>query len=166
MSQGADGQQVDCSLDLCIQHQVVCHHLLAQRAVLGDRIEVLGEVVHAVGHVNRANGPLQEQAPHVWKEPQAGNDGDSIRYTEGLVEAGIEWPVGSKGGSGDNPLACTVHWLYKTALIHRRAPWRIKEDCGVHDHGMGVMLQPLSAARIHRLHTPAEVKANYYRALL
>lgn len=51
----------------------------------------------------------------------------SIRYTERLSEAGIEPSVGSKGDSYDNALAETINGLYKTELIHRRAPWKTVE---------------------------------------
>ena len=52
----------------------------------------------------------------------------SIRYRERLAEAGIEPSVGSKGDSYDNALAETINGLYKTELIHRRAPWKTKES--------------------------------------
>ncbi len=48
----------------------------------------------------------------------------SIKYTDRLVEAGIEPSVGSVGDSYDNALAETVIGLYKAEIIHRRAPWR------------------------------------------
>jgi len=48
----------------------------------------------------------------------------SIRYTERLVEAGIEPSVGSVGDSYDNALAETVIGLYKTEVIRQRGPWR------------------------------------------
>jgi putative transposase len=48
----------------------------------------------------------------------------SIRYTERLVEAGIEPSVGSVGDSYDNALAESVIGLYKTEVIRRRGPWR------------------------------------------
>jgi hypothetical protein len=51
----------------------------------------------------------------------------SIRYTERLLEAGIEPSVGSVGESCDNALAETVIGLFKTELIHRRSPWRSLE---------------------------------------
>ena len=35
--------------------------------------------------------------------------------------------MGSTGDSYDNALAETINGLYKTALIHRRAPWKTKE---------------------------------------
>jgi len=48
----------------------------------------------------------------------------SIRYSERLVEAGIEPSVGSVGDSYDNALAETINGLYKAELIHRRGPWK------------------------------------------
>jgi putative transposase len=52
----------------------------------------------------------------------------SIRYTERLVEGGIEPSVGSKGDSYDNALAETINGLYKAEPIHRRAPWKTVES--------------------------------------
>ena len=51
----------------------------------------------------------------------------SIRYTERLVEAGIEPSVGSVGDSYDNALAESVIGLFKTEVIRRRGPWRSLE---------------------------------------
>jgi transposase InsO family protein len=48
----------------------------------------------------------------------------SIRYTERLVEAGIESSVGSVGDSYDNALAETINGLFKAEVIHRRGPRR------------------------------------------
>jgi putative transposase len=48
----------------------------------------------------------------------------SIKYTERLVEAGIEPSVGSVGDSYDNALAETINGLYKAEVTHRRGPWR------------------------------------------
>jgi transposase InsO family protein len=52
----------------------------------------------------------------------------SIRYTERLVEAGLEPSVGSVGDSYDNALAETIFGLYKTELIRRNGPWRNIEE--------------------------------------
>ena len=48
----------------------------------------------------------------------------SIRYTDRLVETGIEPSVGTVGDSYDNALAESVIGLYKTELIRNRGPWR------------------------------------------
>ena len=52
----------------------------------------------------------------------------SIRYTERLAEAGIATSVGSRGDSYDNALAESVIGLYKAELVHRRGPWRGRDD--------------------------------------
>src|ERR1700710_2394580 len=51
----------------------------------------------------------------------------SIKYTERLVEAGIEPSVGSVGDSYDNALAETINGRYKTEVIRRRGPWKSLE---------------------------------------
>src|SRR5512143_3145904 len=51
----------------------------------------------------------------------------SIRYTERLVEAGIDPSVGSLGDSYDNALAETINGLYKAEVIHRQGPWHSLE---------------------------------------
>ena len=48
----------------------------------------------------------------------------ALRYTERLVDAGVEPSVGSVGDSYDNALAETINGLYKAEVIHRRGPWR------------------------------------------
>jgi transposase InsO family protein len=48
----------------------------------------------------------------------------SIRYSERLLEVGIEPSVGSVGDSYDNALAETINDLFKAEVIHRRGPWR------------------------------------------
>jgi putative transposase len=89
----------------------------------------------------------------------------SIRYTERLVEAGIEPSVGSKGDSYDNALAETINGLYKTELIHKRAPWKTREAVEL------ATLEWVSWFNNHRLLgsigyiTPAEAEVNYYRQL-
>lgn len=52
----------------------------------------------------------------------------SFRYTDRLLEAGIEPSVGSRGDSYDNALAETVIGLFKTEVIHHRGPWRSFDD--------------------------------------
>jgi len=52
----------------------------------------------------------------------------SIRYTERLVEAGIEPSVGSVGDSYDNALAETIIGLFKAEVIWKNGPWRDLEE--------------------------------------
>lgn len=89
----------------------------------------------------------------------------SIRYTERLAEAGIEPSVGSKGDSYDNALAETINGLYKTELIHKRAPWKTRDAVEL------ATLEWVSWFNHHRLLEPigyippAEAEANYFRQL-
>ena len=89
----------------------------------------------------------------------------SIRYTERLGEAGIEPSVGSRGDSYDNALAETINGLYKTELIHHRAPWKTMEAVEL------ATLEWVSWFNHHRLLEPigyippAEAEANYYQQL-
>ena len=59
----------------------------------------------------------------------------------------------------------TINGLYKAELIHRRAPWKTKEDVEF------ATLEWVSWFNHHRLLepigyiTPAEAEANYYRQL-
>jgi putative transposase len=89
----------------------------------------------------------------------------SIRYSERLAEAGVEPSVGSKGDSYDNALAETINGLYKAELIHRRAPWKTKQEVElatlewVHWFNHQRLLGPLGYV------PPAEAEAHYYRQL-
>ncbi|WAL84000.1 IS3 family transposase [Pandoraea sp. XJJ-1] len=89
----------------------------------------------------------------------------SIRYTERLAEAGIEPSVGSRGDSYDNALAETINGLYKTELIHRRAPWKTRESVEL------ATLEWVAWYNHHRLMEPlgyippAEAEADYYGQL-
>jgi transposase InsO family protein len=89
----------------------------------------------------------------------------SIRYTERLVEAGIEPSVGSRGDSYDNAMAETINGLYKAELIHRRAPWKSRESVElatlqwVYWFNHTRLLEPIGYI------PPAEAEANYWRQL-
>jgi transposase InsO family protein len=48
----------------------------------------------------------------------------AMRYTDRLLEAGIDASVGSRGDSYDNALAESIIGLFKTEVIQRKGPWR------------------------------------------
>ena len=87
----------------------------------------------------------------------------SIRYTNRLTEAGIEPSVGSVGDSYDNALAESVIGLYKTELIHKRAPWKDLDQVEyatleyVDWFNHRRLLEPIGDI------PPAEKEANYHR---
>ncbi len=88
----------------------------------------------------------------------------AIRYTERLLEAGIEPSVGSVGDSYDNALAETINGLFKTEVIRRRGPWRNLEAVEfatlewVDWFNNRRLLEPIGNI------PPAEAEARYYAA--
>ena len=80
-----------------------------------------------------------------------------------LTEAGIEPSVGSVGDSYDNALAESVIGLYKTELIHKRAPWKDLDQVEyatleyVDWFNHRRLLEPIGDI------PPAEKEANYHR---
>jgi transposase InsO family protein len=86
----------------------------------------------------------------------------SIRYSERLLEAGIEPSVGSVGDSYDNALAETINGLFKAEVIHRRGPWRGAEAVEfatldwVNWFNNRRLLEPIGNI------PPAEAEARYY----
>ena len=89
----------------------------------------------------------------------------SIKYTERLMEAGIEPSVGSVGDSYDNALAETITGLFKAEVIHRRGPWRNAEAVEfatlewVDWFNNRRLLEPIGNI------PPAEAEARYYEQL-
>jgi transposase InsO family protein len=86
----------------------------------------------------------------------------AIRYTERLLEAGIEPSVGSVGDSYDNALAETINGLFKTEVIRRRGPWRTMKAVEfatlewVDWYNTRRLLEPIGNM------PPAEAEARYY----
>ena len=89
----------------------------------------------------------------------------SIRYSERLGEAGINPSVGNTGSAYDNALAETINGLYKTEVIHRRAPWKTRAAVEL------ATLEWVSWLNHQRLLgsigdiPPAEAEERYYRQL-
>ena len=52
----------------------------------------------------------------------------SIRYTQRLIEAGVQASTGRTGDAYDNALAETINGLFKTEVIRRKGPWKGVED--------------------------------------
>jgi putative transposase len=86
----------------------------------------------------------------------------SMRYTDRLVEAGIEPSVGSRGDSYDNALAESIIGLFKTEVIQRKGPWRHLEAVEfatltwVDWFNTRRLLEPIGYV------PPAEYEAQYY----
>jgi len=54
----------------------------------------------------------------------AGSQYTAVRFTDRLLEAGIEASIGTVGDAHDNALAESINGLYKTELINPGKPWR------------------------------------------
>ena len=89
----------------------------------------------------------------------------SIKYSERLVEAGIEASVGGVGDAYDNALAETVNGLFKAEVIWKRGPWRNREAVEyetlewVHWFNNKRLLQPIGDI------PPVEFEKAYYTGL-
>ncbi|MBU0855248.1 MAG: IS3 family transposase, partial [Gammaproteobacteria bacterium] len=88
----------------------------------------------------------------------------SIKYSERLLEAGIEPSVGSVGDSYDNALAESINALFKAELIYRQGPWKSVEALElatpkwVSWFNEKRLLEPIGNI------PPAEAEANYYQS--
>jgi transposase InsO family protein len=88
----------------------------------------------------------------------------AIRYTERLLEAGIEPSVGRRGDAYDNALAETINGLYKAEVIHHLGPWKGLEDVEyatlewVAWYNTQRLMEPLGDI------PPAEYEEQYHRA--
>jgi transposase InsO family protein len=97
------------------------------RCIVGWRVS---RTAHAGFLLNALEQALHDHRPargDLTHHSDKGSPYVSIRYTERLLEAGIEPSVGSVGDSYDNALAETVIGLFKTEVIRRRSPWRSLE---------------------------------------
>ena len=133
------------------------------RRIVGWRVSRTahaGFVLDALEPALHDRRPLQGLIHHSDK----GSQYVCIRYTERLVEAGIEPSVGSVGDSYDNALAETVIGLFKTEVIRRRGPWRSLEAVEfatlewVDWFNTRRLLEPIGNV------PPAEAEARYYYA--
>ena len=80
-----------------------------------------------------------QQKSYQWKEGEdklvhhsdAGSQYTSFRFTQHLIEAGIDASIGTVGDAYDNALAESTIGIYKTELIKRRGPWHNREEVEV-----------------------------------
>ncbi|AZI58395.1 hypothetical protein EH165_09835 [Nakamurella antarctica] len=86
----------------------------------------------------------------------------SVRYTDRLVEAGMNASIGTVGDSYDNAMAETVNGLYKAEVVYREGPWR--NACELELATVGWVAW-FNNTRIHSAlgyQTPAEAEVEYY----
>jgi putative transposase len=134
------------------------------RRIVGWRVSRTAHadfVLDALEQALHDRRPLQGGLIH---HSDRGSQYVAIRYTERLLEAGIEPSVGSVGDSYDNALAETINGLFKTEVIRRRGPWRSMEAVEfatlewVDWFNNRRLLEPIGNI------PPAEAEARYYAA--
>jgi transposase InsO family protein len=135
------------------------------RRIVGWRVS---RTAHAAFVLDALEQALHDRRPAkggLTHHSDRGSQYVSIRYTERLLDAGIEPSVGSVGESYDNALAETVIGLFKTEVIHRRSPWRSLEAVEyatlewVDWYNTRRLLEPIGNM------PPAEAEARYYTQL-
>jgi transposase InsO family protein len=135
------------------------------RRIVGWRVS---RTAHAAFVLDALEQALHDRRPAkggLTHHSDRGSQYVSIRYTERLLDAGIEPSVGSVGDSYDNALAETVIGLFKTEVIHRRSPWRSLEAVEyatlewVDWYNTRRLLEPIGNM------PPAEAEARYYNQL-
>jgi len=92
----------------------------------------------ALWHRGRAGHDVTGLVHH----SDAGSQYTSIRYTDRLVEAGLQASIGTVADSYDNALAETVNGLYKAELVYWEGPWRGADDLELATLGWVDWFQP------------------------
>jgi putative transposase len=139
---------------------VFARHIVGWRV---SRTMTTDFVLDALEQALYARQPERDQA--LIHHSDKGSQYVSIRYSERLLDAGIEPSVGSTGDSYDNALAETINGLYKAEVIHRRGPWKSADAVEwatlewVSWFNNQRLMEPLGYI------PPAEAEANYYRQL-
>lgn len=135
------------------------------RRIVGWRVSKSMQADFVLDALEQALFDRQPERNSMIHHSDRGSQYVGIRYSERLALAGIEPSVGSRGDSYDNALAETINGLYKTELIHRRAPWKSAESVEiatlewVHWFNHQRLLEPIGYI------PPAEAEANYYQQL-
>ena len=94
------------------------------RYIVGWRVSASARtdfVLDALEQALYLRGPKQQEG--LIHHSDRGVQYVSIRYTDRLLQAGIEPSVGSVGDSYDNAMAETINGLYKAEVIHRCGSW-------------------------------------------
>ena len=142
------------------------------RRIVGWRVStsmraelVLDALEQALWARTRPKSLLKGAAASLIHHSDKGSQYLSIRYTERLIEAGIQASTGKTGDAYDNAMAETINGLFKAEVINRNGPWKGVEDVEfatlewVHWFNNQRILEPIGNI------PPGEFEANYYRTI-
>lgn len=132
-------------------------HIVGWRASRSLRTDLALDALEQALYDRDLDGPLIHHSDR-------GSQYLAIRYTDRLLDAGIEPSVGSRGDAYDNALAETINGLYKAEVIHHQGPWKGLENVEyatlewVAWYNSQRLMEPLGYV------PPAEFEAQYHRA--
>lgn len=86
---------------------------------------VLDAVEMAIWTRDHEGSPVEKGLIH---HSDAGSQYTSFRFTEKLIDAGVDPSIGSVGDAYDNAMAESTNSLYKAELIEHEGPWRTISD--------------------------------------
>lgn len=136
------------------------------RRIVGWRVSTsmtTGFVLDALNQAICQRAP--SEADRLIHHSDRGSQYLSIKYTERLVEAGIDPSVGSVGDSYDNALAESTIGLFKTEVIDFMGPWK---SVGQIEWETLKWVNWYNTKRLHskiEYVTPQEAEENFYEAL-
>lgn len=136
------------------------------RKIVGWRVSTsmtTGFVLDALNQAICQRAP--SEADNLIHHSDRGSQYLSIKYTERLVEAGIDPSVGSVGDSYDNALAESTIGLFKTEVIDFMGPWK---SVGQVEWETLKWVNWYNTKRLHSkigYFTPQEAEEKFYEAL-
>lgn len=126
----------------------------------------------------RTDLPLDALEMALWHRGNAGHDVSgavhhsdagaqytSIRYTDRLVQAGMNASIGTVGDSYDNAMAESINGLYKAELVRFEGPWRGLSDLEL---ATSEWVDWYNKVRLHGslgYRTPAEVEVDHFTSM-
>ena len=100
---------------------VFARMIVGWRAAVSMSAELTLDALEQAIWAREVNGKLIHHSDH-------GSQYLAIRYSDRLIEEGIDPSVGSVGDAYDNAMAESIIGLYKTEVIRQQGPWRSVDE--------------------------------------
>jgi putative transposase len=105
---------------------VFSRKIVGWRASMSKETDLVLDAID-MGLRNRDYRPVSDDDKLI-HHSDVGSQYTSFRFTQHLIDAGIDASIGTVGDAYDNALAESTIGLYKTELIKRQGPWHNKND--------------------------------------